>query len=161
MEPSVEIENAANASVIAFLKTGIRKAQLSEEKMRVYDPPALAAPDIAHSQIHPDIIERIWRLAAVMPKDCRASVYGAPALVHPETGVIFAFGTGTAYFLRLPAAAAAEAIKAGAFTNHRWSFGGDMDIRQQLGEEWIGGRWLQNEPAWCLWAYKQVGKSSL
>jgi hypothetical protein len=177
MEPLVEIENAANASVIAFLKAGIRRAQLSEEaanpvraklrlglleeKRRVYDPPPLADPDIVGAQVHPDMIERIWQLGAAMPQDCRAIVYGAPALVHPQTGAIFVFGTGTVYFLRLPATLAAEAIKAGAFTNHKWSFGGGLDIPQELGEEWIGGRWLQKEPTWCLEAYRRAGKTSL
>jgi hypothetical protein len=102
------------------------------------------------------MIERIWQLGAAMPQDCRAIVYGAPALVHPQTGAIFVFGTGTVYFLRLPATLATEAIKAGAFTNHKWSFGGGMDIRQELGEEWIGGRWLQKEPKWCLEAYQRA-----
>ena len=175
MEPSLEIENTANAAVIAFLKAGIRKAQQFEEaakspveelrrrlfgeRIRVYDPAPLADPDIVQPQIHPDIIERIWQLGAVIPQDCRAIVYGAPALIHPQTGIIFVFGTGTVYFLRLPAAFAAEAIKAGAFTNHRWSFGGGMDILQELGDEWVGGRWLQNEPAWCSGAYQQAGKA--
>jgi hypothetical protein len=177
MKPSLEIENAANAAVIAFLKAGIRKAQLVEElakspmeklrrrlfgeKVRGYDPAPLADPDIVKPQVHPDIIERIWQLGAAMPQDCRAVVYGAPSLVHPQTGVIFVFGAGTVYFLRLPVALAAEAIKAGAFTNHKWSFGGGMDIRQELGEEWIGGRWLQDEPAWCSRAYLQAGKTPL
>ena len=147
MQPSLGIDNAANASVIAFLKN-----------VRGYIPPRLQDPDIVQPQAHPDIVERIWQLAAAIAPDCRAIVYGAPALVHPETGVIFVFGTGTVYFLRLPAALAAEAIKAGAFTNHKWSFGGGMDIRQELGEEWIGGRWLQNEPAWCAGAYQQAGE---
>jgi hypothetical protein len=177
MEPSLVIENAANASVIAFLIAGIRRAQLSDEaakppsakhnvalfgeKRRVYDPPPLADPDIVRAQSHPEMIERIWQLGTVMPQDCRAIVYGAPALVHPQAGVIFVFGTGTVYFLRLPKALATEAIKAGAFTNHKWSFGGGMDIRQELGDEWIGGRWLQKEPSWCLEAYQRAGKTAL
>jgi len=177
MEPSLEIENAANASVIAFLKAVIRRAQLSEdaanpllpelgcglfvEKRPVYDPPPLAHPDIVCAQVHPDTIERIWQLGAAMPQDCRAIVYGAPALVHPQTGAIFVFGIGTVYFLRLPATLATEAMKAGAFTSHKWSFGGGMDIRQELGEEWIGGRWLKKEPSWCREAYQRAGKTSL
>jgi hypothetical protein len=151
------IDCSENASVIAYL-ANIRKRQLRQEATRLYDPPPFGRPDeCAISTTHPDIISRVWQLGAKMPSDCRAVVYGCPALVHPRTNVIFVFGGGTAYDLRLPQALADQAVSAGAFTHHKWASGGEINIRAELGEEWVGGRWLEREPQWCLAAYNHFG----
>jgi hypothetical protein len=55
---------------------------------------------------------------------------------------------------------AEEAVKAGAFTMLRFTFGGEMDIRRELGNEWVGGRWLQKESVWCIEAYREFGSKS-
>lgn len=52
---------------------------------------------------HPDIIERMWKIEALLPRHCRWVFWGLPALVHPATGVVFAVGYGTiGYVMRLP-----------------------------------------------------------
>jgi hypothetical protein len=51
---------------------------------------------------HPDIVEHLWDLAATLPVECRALVYGRAVLVAPTRGVIFAAALGTEYGLRLP-----------------------------------------------------------
>ena len=51
---------------------------------------------------HPDVVERIWdQIGSALPMDCRCLVYGSPALVHPTSGIIFVFSSGTVYYLRL------------------------------------------------------------
>jgi hypothetical protein len=51
----------------------------------------------------PDIIDILWRLDDALPQRCRWVFWGRPALVHPDTGVVFAVGTGTiGHVIRLP-----------------------------------------------------------
>src|SRR3989304_2688537 len=53
---------------------------------------------------HPDLVARLWdELQSKLPVDCRVIFCGTPALVHPTTGIVFAFAGGThTYALRLP-----------------------------------------------------------
>ena len=53
---------------------------------------------------HPDITAYVFEtLKAELPDTCRWIVYSRPALVHPTSGVIFAFGIGDdCVALRLP-----------------------------------------------------------
>jgi hypothetical protein len=52
---------------------------------------------------HPDIIDHMWDLDRALPQTCRWVFWGKPALVHPETGVVFSVGFGTiGYVMRLP-----------------------------------------------------------
>jgi hypothetical protein len=52
---------------------------------------------------HPDIIEALWDMDDSLPQRCRWVFWGGPALVHPETGVVFAIGMGTiGIVFRLP-----------------------------------------------------------
>jgi hypothetical protein len=44
---------------------------------------------------HPDIISKMWKLDDSLPQKCRWVLRGKPALVHPDTGVVFAVGFGT------------------------------------------------------------------
>lgn len=49
-----------------------------------------------------DFIGRFASMSS-LPEDSKYVVYGSEALVHPETGVIFGFITGTSMIYRLPA----------------------------------------------------------
>ena len=167
----MEIEDERNAPVIAFLKANAGKKEGRREALqrpwqRLGDwafgrdremdspPPEVVTEGFQNIHgTHPEVVERILQLSAGVPGCCRATVCGSPALVHPETGVILAFGAGTVYYLRLPPALAPQAVQAGALLRYKWSFGGEMDVRAELGDEWVGGRWLKPEPAWCAAAY--------
>ena len=47
---------------------------------------------------HPDIVARVWdQLGRSLPGDCRAMLYGGPALVDPHSGLIIALAYGTQY----------------------------------------------------------------
>ena len=109
---------------------------------------------------HPDIVERLWdQIGKALPADCRCIVHRTPALVHPSTGIFLALGIGTQYGLHLPGELAAAAIGAGAPTTTRWSGGSTMDIRAELGEAWVFGKWLSGEPDWCRVAYAVADES--
>jgi hypothetical protein len=45
----------------------------------------------------------MWAMDKGLPRSCRYVFWGKPALVHPETGVVFCVGFGTIGFvMRLP-----------------------------------------------------------
>lgn len=107
---------------------------------------------------HPDIVFHMWRLDATLPQRCRYVFFGGPALVHPETGVVFAVGYGTmGYVMRLPpgvlAAARPEQAKTVSnFGPHLPSF----DI-SAAGPEWRFVWAGEDEKAWARAAYGFAG----
>lgn len=107
---------------------------------------------------HPDVVEQVWDvIGSSLPEDCRCLVYGTPALVHPKTGVILAFCNGTAYCIRLTEHLVEKALKAGAKTYQKWTYGGDMDTLRDLGADWVFGWWLDSEVEWCNIVYREIG----
>ena len=106
---------------------------------------------------HPDIVYFLWdEIGKALPTDCRALVYGTPALVHSNSGVILAIGVGTASGLLLPSPLASLATQAGAKTVQRWSTGGEMDLQKQFGMDWFfdSGIPLQDQLCLCKEAYE-------
>jgi hypothetical protein len=105
---------------------------------------------------HPDLVARLWdELQSKLPVDCRVIFYGTPVLMHPTTGIVFAFAGGThTYALRLPEPERAQAIYAGAtrvkhYPGRQPSF--DLD---DIGPAWVFCSWFPNEEAWCLAAFE-------
>ena len=85
---------------------------------------------------HPDIIEELWKLDDGLPRRCRWVLRGRPALVHPETGVIFAVGVGTlGMVMRLPGSVLATADPACASVTAGGNPGRTFDI-SDAGPEW-------------------------
>ena len=126
--------------------------------------PALTTPDqVARPYdslgTHPDLVARLWdELQVKLPVDCRIVFYGIPALMHPDTGIVFGFAGGThTYALRLPEPTRTQAIADGAkrikhFPVRQPSF--DLDT---VGPEWVFCEWFANEEAWCLAAFEHAG----
>src|SRR5262245_26871750 len=139
----VALDDLRNSTILAFLRPPELTAEIVTARLlRIYrgKPPPDLAEKVAHimrapkdsdkpaSQsldsvanprtglgTHPDIVERLWQLNAALPADCRWVVFGKPALVHLQTGVIFGHATGTlGYALRLPEATRAAADALGA-----------------------------------------------
>jgi hypothetical protein len=83
--------------------------------------------------------------------------YATLALVHPESGIIFAFASGMVYALRLPEPERTEALKAGLrFGNERTRY-----LQSELtnvGSDWVLGDWCEEEYEWCLAAYRFAGE---
>jgi hypothetical protein len=148
-------------------------------------PPDCSPETLGNLGTHPDIVQRLWdELGGRLPP-CAWVVYGTPVLVHPATGVIFAFAQGTGpYALRLPPKERAEALaaarrKAEEWANQRglkgeerekylaaqsgrvWEYaGGEVLDLNDIGEEWVFGRWLDGEVAWCKSAHEFAGMES-
>jgi hypothetical protein len=106
---------------------------------------------------YPDIVSRVWEtLGGALPVDCRAIVYGTPALVHPINGVVLALAYGTAYVIRIPNDILIEAIEAGCKVERRWSNGTTTNIQELLGYGWLFGCWEKKETLWLLATYNDL-----
>lgn len=145
---NLDVIHPLNQGVLAYLGRG--------EKSRnavVTAPGSVADPYMGQGS-HPDIVARLWdELGAKLPQDCRCLVYGTPALVHPESGIVLGIANGTQYNLRLTPDGFQTALLRGATTRTRWSNGEEMEATTVLGPDWIFGGWFKEEALWCLQAY--------
>ena len=109
---------------------------------------------------HPEIVERVWdQIGPAMPVNCRCMLYGTPALVAPQSGIVLAVAWGTKYILHLRDETVPLAVKAGAKTMTKWTFGGYMDLTKEFGMNWVFGCWSKEEPEWCRAMYEGVEKA--
>ena len=144
----MDIKQPHNEQVLRYLsrrKDVEPEVTPREDVMRAYD----------RCGSHPDVVARIWdEIGSMLPPQSLCLVYGTPAIIHVQTGVILAIAIGTQYVLRLPGGLAAEAITVGAKTRTVWAGGSEMDTRRDLGEDWVFGAWLREELGWCTKAYE-------
>lgn len=100
---------------------------------------------------HPDVVQRVLdELGADLPREARLVVYGNPALVLPDNGIIVAVALGTTYALRIPADRWQEAVAAKAKQVHQYSAPQRaLDVSREFGPDWFFGQWHRAEPAWC------------
>lgn len=143
---------------------GLRRYR--EPRHQRSDVAPLAFPDeVQHPHYtlgtHPDLVARLWdELGKVLPVDCRAIFYGGPALIRPDTGIVFGFAGGThTYALRLPPTERLEALRLGAARVAHYPHQPSFDLNQ-IGEGWVFCRWFKPEEAWCLAAYTFAGSSA-
>ena len=134
------------------------------EKIR-FRPEPIAAPEshpdpYMEAGSHPDIVERLWDdLGSALPADSRALIFGAPALVHPEAGVVLALAFGTQYAIRVPFESLEDALGAGCHLEQEWTDGGRTNIEQELGRGWVFGCWATDESIWLSQLYAELGRS--
>jgi hypothetical protein len=101
---------------------------------------------------HPDLVERLWRLEDDLPKPCRWTLWGRPALVHPDTGVVFAVAVGSiGLAARLP-----PAFRASAETARPLGKGRAYDV-SAAGPDWAFLPRADAEAA-CQAAYAYAGE---
>ena len=106
---------------------------------------------------HPDVVERVWdELGKHLPLQCRQVVLGTPGLIAPQSGVVLALAFGTQYTLRLPGRVVREGAGSSVRTVTTWSTGGQMNIHEEFGPDWIFGSWGSAEEAWCLEAFREA-----
>jgi hypothetical protein len=141
---------------------GVLRSLCTEERLPKNRQPLLIAgtePKASeHYGCHPDIVERVWdELGKSLPEDCRCLVYGRPALVHPGRGVVIAVCYGTQYCLRIPQDCLPEALDAGATVTTTWSGGGEMNVQEEFGPDWVFGNFSGKERAWLKAVYRAQG----
>lgn len=68
----------------------------------------LSSGKINHDRLHPDYGDEFISKASELPPDSKYVVYGFPALIHPETGVIFGYAVSMGNTYRLPETIAQE-----------------------------------------------------
>ncbi|HXV00398.1 MAG TPA: hypothetical protein VG166_07860 [Caulobacteraceae bacterium] len=107
----VSPDDPLNRGIIARFRpptpTLAQLARIDAGQLRASPPlsqPLEAAPDPWWGlSTHPDLVEQLWRLDRSLPRSCRWLLWGYPALVRPETGVVFALAFGTVgIVVRLP-----------------------------------------------------------
>ncbi len=136
---------------------------LRNRKRFRFNPNPIVSPDkhpapYMEAGSHPEIVERVWdALGSSLPVDCRAVVYGTPALVHPGEGVVFALAYGTEYAIRVPAESINEALKVGCKMEQKWTGGGKTNTEQELGRGWVFGCWAIDENQWLARVYADLG----
>jgi hypothetical protein len=98
---------------------------------------------------HPDIVEYMWtKLCVLLPADCRAIVHRTPALVQPDSGLVFALGYGTQYLLLLIGKDFDAARAAGYRNEQTWTGGRKTLSEETFGPGWLFGAWGKSEPEW-------------
>jgi len=104
---------------------------------------------------HPDLVARLWdEITTLLPSDCKFVLFGAPVLMHPDSGIVFGFAGGThTYALRLPEPVRQEALAAGATRVKTYPRRLSLDL-ENIGPEWVFCSWLKGEERWCLSAYE-------
>jgi hypothetical protein len=172
-ELTLDLEHPAHRGLIAYFR-GAEGAEGAEgaagAETDSAESPEAAAPAIAPYETgprpylgmgsHPDVVTRVWDvLGAALPEDGRAVVFGAPALVHAQRGIVLAMAFGTSYLLHLPEAIAAEASERGYKTRETWSDGAVTELAGTFGAGWFWGRWLDEEEAWMREAFARWAES--
>ncbi len=145
-----DISQPKNAKVLNFLSSHrMEYSYLFKQNSAIFAP-WNSVPDADSScGCHPDIVGYLWDvIGAVLPVDCRGLVYGIPALVHHNSGIIFAIGIGTICCIRPPGSLGTEAINAGAKTYIKLNSGGSIDVQSELGEDWVFGPITPIELTW-------------
>src|SRR5215207_8152737 len=81
----VDVSHPLNKQVLEYLdRSSAKYKPLINYPYEVKDP-------YNNQGSHPEIVERVWDdINSKLPKDCRCLIYGTPALVHSDTGIILA-----------------------------------------------------------------------
>jgi len=155
----VDFSSPLNRGVLEYLKRSRSNRKAEWESV---SPLSVKNP-ILGTGTHPEIGVRLWSdLAASLPVqvECRWIVLGTPALVHPETGVLFGIAFGTMYALRLTDADTESALKGEASAEDGWSDRKTPELASEFGPGWVFGSWQIAELAWCRAAYEALGAAT-
>ena len=148
------VHKPANDKVLRYL-TRVKGSAIDDR------PPRSEQRDYWEAGSHPDVVERIWdQLGATFPAESKRVICSTPALVHPVSRVLIAVAIGTEYALRLPAAVLQSGLPSKVRTEAVWSGGGRLDVRVELGSDWILGSYSADEEAWCRQTFEEHSGSA-
>lgn len=136
----------------------IRELRSLAPGARPVTPAAEAEDPYYECGCHPDVVERLWdHLGKSLPADARCLVYGRPALVQPESGVILAVCMGTSYAMRVPEEQLAAALAAGCTQTHEWGQGSGhvTDLVREYGPDWVFPGGAREQVEWCRQVYER------
>jgi hypothetical protein len=148
------MDHGTNAGVFRYLRQG--KDSWEGEPVQ-----APVTPNPRHywnAGSHPDVVERLWdQIGRALPRECKATVFGTPALIHPQSGLVLAFAMGTEYAVRLPREILETRRPADLRTVAKWTGGGSTDIVEECGPDWALGAFADAEVAWCQQLFREQG----
>lgn len=135
--------HAENRGVLAHL------AREAPAGTALVAPPSAVHDAYHECGSHPDVVEHVWdRLGAQLPRSSRVLLFGTPALLHSNTGIVLAVALGTAYALRLPTATLHDPAAASLEKSHTY---GSVDMTLDLaawGSTWRFGAYHRLEATW-------------
>jgi hypothetical protein len=106
---------------------------------------------VSQDTVPADLIGRLSSMSG-LPENSKYVVYGREALVHPETGIIFGFISGTNVIYRLPDTLLEEA-REGNISNFRTA----KDMGMDLESNWVSSRSITEQLiVKCFEYYGQV-----
>ena len=143
------LSHPLNAGLIAFVSRG-----QADSRWATRPSCAPSAVDNAYFNLgtHPDCVEWLWnKLGEMALEDSRWVIWGRPVLVHPYSAVVFAYGTGTVYALRLDAADFQGAVGTYRF-RHVFGNKATLDV-STFGATWVIGKWKEEEKTWIQRAF--------
>jgi hypothetical protein len=146
----VNATHEANQTFIAYLKTQKPNAVLSQSPEGV---------DTWQLGTHPDLVDHLWDdIPKSLPVSCKWIVYGRPALVHPDNGVIFGLAGGTSTLaLRLPTVERDEAFKVEKY-GAEYKYPSETIYAKNFGDDWaLVPPFDKRLTNWCLKAYEYAG----
>ena len=150
-DDALDPKHTENAGPLAYLQARHPGAEQWE---------SAATADTWDLSAHPDLTSHFWTAAKnCLPADCRLVIYNAPALVHPESGVIFAFAGGTStVMLRMPPAVCALAFEVPRY-GRAYDYPSETIRASDVGPDWALAKPF-DEPrieSWLQKAYAYVG----
>lgn len=154
---AVAFDHPANAGVLRYLRSMCKPDEAEEYASR--SPRGVISPYMRLGT-HPELVEHLWdKCGAVLPEKCEWVVYKRPALVHPKTGIVFAFAVGVfERVFRLPEDERKEALK--VITRSFFTYGdGSNFYAAEIGPEWVFGDFAAPEESWSLAAYRFAGET--
>lgn len=147
-------QHPLNQQLLAYLTADRKRPRFSPEPIMT---PEQHPDPYMEAGSHPDAVERVWDvLGTALPADSRALVYGSPALVHPDAGIVLVLAFGTQYVIRIPTDTLARAQELGCKDRQTWTGGGETRIREVLGSNWLFGGWADEEKQWILRLYREL-----
>ncbi len=148
---SINFRHPANEDIIEYLRINSGRDNAPFEE----NPDKFDREWYEGLGTHPELVELLWyNNTKLIPVDCRWVMWARPVLVHPATGIVFAFAGGTnLYGFRLPPEEHFNAHLA----KQKWFEGrtklDPVFALEGLYPQWASFYWYKDTQYQCLQAY--------